>query len=116
MFRLTLTALAFLSSSSFADTLALNVEAKNLFVKGNFSFQPGSPIKISGKDTEGKPYQLEILSELRKDNFVQFVCKLVHNKHKSSVSVIAEKGSEGAITSGTKDETPDIKFAATWIE
>jgi len=108
-------ALAF-SSVCFADKLALDISAKDLFVKGSFAFHPGQSIKISGKDTSGKPYEVEVLSKKLQDDAIQFTCRLAREERKQSVSVITKKGLEGSVASGPEKGLPDLKFGANWTE
>lgn len=116
MTRLAFVALAFFSSFCFADKLSLDIEAKDIFMKGTFAFQPGAAMKVSGKDASGRPYELEVLSKMQKDETIQFVCRLLYESHKVSVSVITKKGLEGVVASGPKDGPPDLKFGANWTE
>src|ERR1044072_5884118 len=94
------------SATCFADKLRLEIEAKDIFVNGSFAYHPGGTLKISGKDTAGSGYTVEVKSKIEKEEFVQFVCLLNHDGHKQSVSIVTKKGEEGTITSGPKDGPP----------
>jgi hypothetical protein len=105
-----------LSSVCFADNLSLEIQAKDISVKGTFGFKPGGSLKISGSDVTGKPYDLEIISKGQKDDVVQFICRLDHGGKKNSVSAITKKGTVASIASGPKGQSPDLKLDANWTE
>lgn len=109
-------AVVIFSFTCFADSLTLDVQAKDISVKGIFGFQPGGTLKISGNDKSGKPYELEIISKVQKADIVQFICRLNHEGKKRSVSAITKKGMMASIASGEKGQVPDLKLDANWTE
>ncbi len=105
------------SGAGFADNLQVDIHAKDIAIKGTFVFQPGSALKISGKDLAGKPYDLEVVSnKLIGNAMMQIVCSLNHDNKKHSVAMIAKRDSAGTIKSGQEGQAPDLQLEAKWTQ
>lgn len=115
--KIILVVLIFVAGTTYASNLTLDFHTKDLKLKGDFTFKPGAPMKISGSDNLGVPYELKVIAKLQKEDFVQFIYELKRREKGESGSVITRKNEIAKLTTTPEDDkTTAIHFEAKWSE
>jgi hypothetical protein len=104
------------SAVAYASNLSVDFQAKDLSLKGTFTFKPGSPLTITSNDDAGKPFELEIKTTIQKEDIVQFIYHLKRNDKTESGSVITRKNELAKLATGPQGQNPTTRFEAKWSE
>lgn len=113
---LLLAALTFTSTAAVAHTLSIDFQNADIKIKGDFSFQPGSPLIITGVDRSGKRYAMELTAKKQKDDLVQLEYKLNHSGKLGSGSMLTKLGANAKLESGVTGKEPNVIFEAKLVE
>lgn len=115
--RFLFTILLLTASITHADSLSIDFQSKDFSTKGTFTFEPGSPLKISSTDRVGKPIALVIESKVQKEDIIQFEYKLERSgKTIDGGSIITQRGKIAKLESGLERQKPTVQFEAQWTE
>ncbi len=101
----------------YANNLSIDFKTKDFAAKGNFTFKPGSQIKIVSVDDAGSPCELVIDSKIQKADVIEFQYKLERNgKMTDGGTIITQRGKIAKLESGPKGQKPTVEFEAHWAE